>query len=116
MGQASENLRNDAHGDAPEIHGSPQRERLKHRRQKPPVDAAMGVGSEMSLEEMANGLARLITKGVRTATIYRMGDVPVVMTRDLPEGVFAMRSNNRIVAYRDGRPILTLPVIVAPAA
>lgn len=115
MEQVSENLRNAAHGYAPEIHHA-QRERIEKRDRKEPADAAMGIAhGDMSLDAISHSLARLLKKGVRTASLYRVAGIPVVLVKTLPTGVIAMRSGNEITAYRDGKPIVTLPVWSAPS-
>lgn len=71
----------------------------------------MGVGHPlMPAEHILRGLARIAARGVRTATLYEIGGVSVAMSKELPEGVFALRSPGRIEAYRDGAPIASVPV------
>ncbi|KQP62293.1 hypothetical protein ASF41_22510 [Methylobacterium sp. Leaf111] len=44
------------------------------------------------------GLVRIATKGIRTAKVTEIGGVPVVMTKELPEGVMAVLLTDRIEA------------------
>lgn len=55
----------------------------------------------------------LLRKGVRTATAREIGGVPYVVTKEIPEGVFVLRTADRITAYRAGgkTPIAGLSII-----
>lgn len=67
------------------------------------VDGAVGVGPvDMPAEHISRSLARLLRKGVRTATVREIGGVPYVVTKEIPEGVFVLRTTDRITAYRAG--------------
>lgn len=73
------------------------------------VDGAVGVGpSDMPAEHISRSLARLLRRGVRTATVREIGGVLYVVTKEIPEGVFVLRTADRITAYRAG--------IMTPAA
>jgi hypothetical protein len=73
------------------------------------ADVAVGVGhAMMDAEAIGRGLARIATKGIRTAKVHEIGGVPVVMTKDLPEGVMAFLLADRIEARR----IVTGAVVV----
>ncbi|WP_147082512.1 hypothetical protein [Methylobacterium haplocladii] len=79
----------------------------------------MGVGHPlMPVGHVARGLARLATKGVRTAKVLSMGGVPVVVTKALPEGVHAMMLADRIEAVRTatGQVVATVARDAFPCA
>jgi hypothetical protein len=65
------------------------------------ADVAVGIGHElMDAEAIGRGLARIATKGVRTAKVHVRAGIPVVMTKDLPVGVMAFLLADRIEARR----------------
>lgn len=74
------------------------------------VDGVVGTGHpEMPLGDIARGLARLARKPPRTATVREIGGVPVALCLGIPVGTFALRTADRITAYRLGVPIVTVP-------
>lgn len=80
------------------------------------VDGAVGVGpADMPVEYISRSLGRLLRKGVRTATVREIDGVPYVVTKEIPEGVFVLRTADRITAYRAGRetPLAGLSVIAS---
>lgn len=57
------------------------------------VDVAVGCGHpDMDMAALGRGLARIAAKGIRTARVRTLGGVLLVMTKDLPEGVVAVRT------------------------
>lgn len=67
------------------------------------VDGAVGVGpADMPIDYISRSLGRLLRKGVRTAKVREIGGVRYVVTKEIPEGVFVLRTADRITAYRAG--------------
>lgn len=62
----------------------------------------------MPVDYISRSLGRLLRKGVRTATVREIDGVPYVVTKEIPEGVFVLRTADQITAYR--------AVILTPAA
>lgn len=78
---------------------------LTKRRRGQQVDAVFGAGREdMSAEYVARSLARIIRKGVRSATVREIAGVPVIFSAEIPVSTFALRTADRITAYRSGVP------------
>lgn len=76
------------------------------------VDIAIGTGhSEMPLEHVARGLAKIVQKGVRTAVVREWGGFPAVLSADIPAGTIAMRTSGGITAYslETMQPIAAVP-------
>jgi hypothetical protein len=80
------------------------------RRRGRHVDAVFGAGREdMSAEYVARSLARIVRKGVRSATVREIAGMPLVFSSDIPAGTFALRTADRIIAYRSGVPYVEVP-------
>jgi hypothetical protein len=72
---------------------APDRVTGKMRVRGATVDVAIGIGplvGTLDVERIARKAARVATIGVRTATVREIAGIPVVMTKDIPEGMHAM--------------------------
>lgn len=84
---------------------------LKKRGRGQEADAVLGIGHrDTSAEHITRGLIRIAERGVRSANVRELAGVSFVLSRHLPEGLYALRTANRITAYRaeTGVPVISL--------
>jgi len=89
---------------------------LAKRSQGQQVDAVFGVGREdMSTEYVARSLARIVRKGVRSATVREIAGASVIFSSEIPAGMFALRTADRITAYRSETRVPVVEVLCGTA-
>lgn len=76
------------------------------------ADVAWGCGRAMDAGEIERGLARIAAKGIRTSSVREIAGIPVVMTKDVPQGLIAMRTARGFEAIRGvtGETVAVVPV------